>query len=81
MERHETKPSLSQAVRLKKLKKENKLTAEIIDAVLSEVKKPTESKASENAKYRKFFPSDYSQKQIDGIIIGLLEEWKARAAV
>jgi ParB family chromosome partitioning protein len=81
MERHETKPSLSQAVRLKKMKKDNKLTAEIIDAVLSEVKKPTESKESENAKYRKFFPSDYSQKQIDGIIIGLLEEWKAKAAV
>lgn len=38
MEKYEIKPSLSQAVRLKKMKQSGKLTVDIIDSVLKEDK-------------------------------------------
>ena len=78
MKRHETKPSLSQAIRLKKMKQDGKLTIDIIDHVLSEEKKPEKTEQTHNIKYHKYFPSDYSQKQIDTVIIKLLKNWKAQ---
>jgi ParB family chromosome partitioning protein len=78
MAAHEVKPSLSQAVRLKKLKQDGKLTPDMIDAVLSEEKNPSKSESSGSARYRGFFPPDYSQKQIDAVIVELLTGWKAR---
>ena len=81
MTKYETKPSLSQAVRLKKLNKEGKLTSELIDTILSETKKPPKNEPASTMRFRKYFPPDYSQKQIDNVIIELLKDWKARAIV
>lgn len=81
MAEYEIKPSLSQAVRLKKLKQDGKLTAKVIDEVLSEIKKPANDENSGSARFRKYFPPDYSQKQMDAVITKLLKEWKARAEV
>lgn len=81
MAAHEVKPSLSQAVRLKTMKQEGTLTSDAIDSVLSEVKQPQKSAPSHSAPYREYFPSGYSQKQIDAVIINLLKNWKAGAAV
>lgn len=86
MEKHDVKPSLSQSVRLKKLKQAGTLTADAIDTILSEDKRgtdPRRGKAEQPgaARYSRFFPSDYSPKQIDTVIVKLLTEWKAGAAV
>ena len=78
---HGIKPSLSQAVRLKKLKQDGKLTLEAIDLMLSEEKKPPKGEPTGSARYRRYFPANYSPKQIDEVIVGLLKDWKARAAV
>lgn len=80
MSRHEVKPSFSQAVRLKKLKQSGNLTADIIDAILSESKKPPKDEPTGSARYRRFFPPEYSPKQIDEVIIKLLCEWNVRTA-
>jgi len=77
MARHEVKPSLSQAVRLKKLRQVGTLTAEVIDEVLSECKKPSESTSTERGRYQKFFPEGYTAKQMEAVIMGLLERWRA----
>jgi ParB family chromosome partitioning protein len=77
MTRHEIKPSLSQAVRLKKMKQAGTLTAEVIDKVLSEEKKPETASPTSSAHYRKFFPPEYSPKQIEAVIVGLLRDWRA----
>jgi ParB family chromosome partitioning protein len=77
MEQHEVKPSLSQAVRFKKMKQAGTLTAEIIDEVLSEVKESPVSEAKITLHYRKFFPPEYSPKQVEEIIITLLQNWRA----
>jgi ParB family chromosome partitioning protein len=81
MERHVVKPSFSQAVRLKKLKQDGTLNAEIIDSVLAEEKKPPCAEESGSARFRRYFPPEYSPKQINTVIINLLKEWKARAAI
>jgi len=79
MAAHGVKPSLSQAVRLKKLKQDGKLTVEVIDRMLSEEKKPPKGEQTGSARYRRFFPASYSPKQIDAVIVELLTDWKAKA--
>ena len=81
MAAHEARPSLSQAVRLKKMSQAGELTAEAIDAVLAEAKKPQNDELTGSARYSSFFPPSYSPKQIDAVIVGLLTNWKAGAAV
>jgi len=80
MAAHGVKPSLSQAVRLKKMKQGGKLTIEAIDRMFAEEKKPPKGEPTGSARYRRFFPANYSPKQIDGIIVELLTEWKAKAS-
>ena len=81
MAAHDVKPSLSQAVRLKKLKQAGKLTLDDIDAIMSESKKPPKGEPTGSMRFRKYFPPDFSQKQMDKVIIELLTDWKARSAV
>ena len=66
---------------IKKMNQSGELTVEAIDLVLSEEKKPPREKASGMARFRKYFPTYYTHTQIDAVIIELLTEWKARAAV
>jgi ParB family chromosome partitioning protein len=77
MENHATKPSLSQAVRLKKLKQSGELTIELIDIILAEVKKPAPGEPKGSERYRRFFPPDYSTKQIEDVITSLLKGWQS----
>ena len=81
MAKYEVKPNLSQAVRLKKMKQDGTLTESEIEKVLAEIKKPQTNGSTGISLYRKFFPSGYSKKQIESVIINLLTEWKAGAAV
>jgi len=82
MEKYEVKPSLSQTVRLKQMKKDGTLTFEMIDKILSEAKKPPKGEPIGSMRFRKYFPTDYSQKQMDAVIVELLSEWKkARKAI
>lgn len=82
MDAHEVKPSLSQAIRLKNMEK-GTLTTEAVNCILSEEKKPSNSKnvSGDNDKYRSFFPDNYTTTQIDEIIKKLLSNWKADVAV
>jgi len=81
MEMYAVKPSLSQAVRLKKMKQAGTLTIEAIEKMFSEAKKPPKSEPTGSMRFRKYFPPEYSPKQIDEVIVELLTDWKARAAV
>jgi ParB family chromosome partitioning protein len=83
MDSHSIKPSLSQAVRLKKLKQAGELTVDMIDEILSERKKVVieEIEDKEINRFRHYFPKGYSTKQIDEVINGLLMEWQSREAV
>ena len=77
MDNHAIKPSLSQAVKLKKLKQSGELTVELIDTILSEIKKPTSDAPKGSEQYRQFFPPDYSAEQMEDVITSLLKGWQS----
>jgi ParB family chromosome partitioning protein len=76
MESNQVKPSLSQAVRLKKMKQAGMLTVDSISEVLSEAKESPVSEEKITLHYRKFFPPDYSPKQVEAVILSLLRDWR-----
>jgi ParB family chromosome partitioning protein len=85
MAKYDIKPSLSQAVRLKQLKTESAnrglaLTAETIDTVLSECKKPPKSEYAGLMRFRKFFPPGCSPERIEAVIIKMLTDRNTRMA-
>jgi len=75
MAKYEASPSLSQAQRLKKFSQEGKLTAEAMDAILSEEKAVTKKVTLSGNKLGKYFPSSYSPVKIEETIFKLLEDW------
>jgi ParB family chromosome partitioning protein len=76
MTKYDCKPSLSQAVRLKKLMQDGTLTSEIIDSIFAETKDSPVAEPTMRLRYRKYFPPEYSPKQVVTVIIGLLKEWR-----
>ena len=78
MEEYDVKPSLSQAKRLHEMNKAGTLTVDIIDSILAEAKKPPKGEPTGAMKFRKYFPPEYSAKQIEQEIIEML---KARAVI
>ena len=67
-------PSLSQALRMKQLSREAKLTPEVLYAILTE-EKPNQKEQIriKTESLRKYFPRNYSAQQMEREIIKLLE--------
>lgn len=75
MERDEVSPSVDQAQRLKQISAEGKLENNIIDLIMRE-EKPLERKVTiRNDRLQKYFPASYTPKQMEDVIIKLLEGW------
>lgn len=78
MERDEVSPSVDQAQRLKQISAEGKLETNIIDLIMRE-EKPLERKVTlRNDRLQKYFPANYTPKQMEEVIIKLLEGWHRR---
>lgn len=78
MERDEVSPSVDQAQRLKQISAEGKLESNIIDLIMRE-EKPLERKVTlRNDRLQKYFPANYTPKQMEEVIIKLLEGWHRR---
>ena len=78
MERDEVSPSMDQAKRLKQLSAERKLAENIIDLIMRE-EKPLERKVTlRNDKLERFFPKSYTPKQMEDVILKLLEGWQRK---
>jgi len=72
---HETIPSMKQAARLKNFSKQEKLDKNVIDAIMTE-EKETPIKINLTGKnLQKYFPKEYTQKQMEDVIYKLLEDW------
>jgi ParB family chromosome partitioning protein len=80
MTQFDTKPTLSQAVSLRKLKQAGTLTVETIAAVLAPKQKPQKEEKIV-AKFKRFFPENYSPKQIESVIVDLLKNWRKEFAI
>ncbi len=67
-------PSLSQAIRMKQLSREAKMTPEVLYAILTEEKpNQKEQVRIKTESLRKYFPRNYSAQQMEREIIKLLE--------
>ena len=76
MDMEQTTPSLSQAQRLKKFSQEGNCSLDVMVGVMSEVKKDELDKVTiKNDVLKKYFPKSYTPKQMQDIIIKLLEGW------
>ena len=69
-------PSLSQAQRIKQESKEGKLTEESVLSIMSEEKKPLYNSVTlSHDTLKKYFPHSYTAKQMEKVIIKLLDYW------
>ena len=69
-------PSLSQAQRMKKYSQEGRLNFDVMDAILSEEKKPPITTITLTGdRIRKYFPKSFTPAQMEDTIIKLLERW------
>ena len=72
--REDATPSLSQAIRMKRLSREAKLTPEVLYAILTEEKHNQKEQVRIKAEsLRKYFPRNYSAQQMEREILKLLE--------
>ena len=79
MDETQNAPSLSQAQRMKKMAQEGKLTYEAAFAIMGEAKKDELDKVViKNDTLKKYFPRSYTPRQMEDVIIKLLEQWKRR---
>ena len=78
MERDEVSPSLGQAKRLKELSEEGKLDANVMDVLLREDKALARKVTLKNDRLQKYFPPSYTPKQMEEVIIRLLDQWQRK---
>ena len=72
-------PSLSQAMRLKKLSQEGECKLEDMCEILGEVKKgDLERVAFKSEQLRKYFPKSYTPRQMSDVILKLLDQWQKK---
>ncbi len=69
-------PSLSQAQRIKQESKEGTLTEDTVHKIISEEKKPLYNSVTlSHDTLKKYFPKSYTAKQMENVIIRLLDSW------
>lgn len=72
-------PSVSQAKRIKKLAQDGTFTTETVVAIMGEEKKSElDTVTIKNDNLRKYFPRNYTPKQMEDTIIKLLEQWQKK---
>ena len=79
IESEQATPSLSQALRMKKLSQEHALNEDTMLAIMCEQKKPVKADVTLSGdKLRKYFPKSYSPMQMETVIFKLLEAWQKK---
>lgn len=79
MSRNDCTPSLSQAIRMKKLYQTGNLSPEEIASIIQEEKANQQEKVSfKTGDLRKFFPKSYSAAQMQETILKLLSEYQRK---
>lgn len=69
-------PSLTQAQRMKKLSQDGRLNMDVIFSILTEEKPNQKEKLNiQRERIDRFFPSNFTEKQKEDLIVQLLESW------
>ena len=79
IESEQATPSLSQALRMKKLSQERALNEDSMLAIMCEQKKPVKADVTLSGdKLRKYFQKSYTPLQMETVIFKLLEAWQKK---
>ena len=79
MDYAQSTPSLSQAQRLKKLSQSGECTMDAMCAMMEEVKKGEKNSVTFKGDIlKKYFPKNYTPKQMEDTIIKLLDQWQKK---
>ncbi|MBO4809921.1 MAG: chromosome partitioning protein ParB, partial [Lachnospiraceae bacterium] len=72
-------PTLSQAQRIKKLAQSDDYSLEKVEDIMNEEKKPTLDHVTiKNEVLKRYFPKNYTPKQMEDTIVKLLEQWQKK---
>jgi ParB family chromosome partitioning protein len=76
MQSEDCTPSLAQAQRMKKLSQDGRLNMDVIFSILTEEKPNQKEKFNiQRERIDRFFPSSFTEKQKEDLIVQLLESW------
>ena len=78
IEGEQASPSVAQAKKLRELDQQNKLTGDVIDAILSEEKKEVGQVIISADELSKYFGKEVTPRQMKDQIMALLDEWKEK---
>lgn len=75
IEKDEIKVSINQATKIKQISKDGKINYDVLELILTEEKPEKLNITLKEKKLKKYFPENYSKKQIENIVFQLLELW------
>ena len=79
MDASQNAPSLSQAIRIKKLAQQGEFDYDAVYNIMNEEKKSElDTVTIKNETLRKYFPRSYTPRQMESIIIKLLDQWQLK---
>lgn len=79
MDASQNAPSLSQAIRIKKLAQQSEFSYDAVYDIMNEEKKSElDTVTIKNETLRKYFPRSYTPKQMEDTIIKLLDQWQRK---
>ena len=79
MDASQNAPSLSQAIRIKKLAQQGEFDYDAVYNIINEEKKSElDTVTIKNETLRKYFPRNYTPRQMESIIIKLLDQWQLK---
>jgi len=79
MDASQNAPSLSQAIRIKKLAQQGEFDYDAVYNIMNEEKKnELDTVTIKNETLRKYFPRSYTPRQMESIIIKLLDQWQLK---
>ena len=79
MDASQNAPSLSQAIRIKKLVQQGEFDYDAVYNIMNEEKKSElDTVTIKNETLRKYFPRNYTPRQMESIIIKLLDQWQLK---
>ena len=79
MDASQNAPSLSQAIRIKKLAQQGEFDYDAVYDIMNEEKKSElDTVTIKNETLRKYFPRNYTPRQMENVIIKLLDQWQLK---
>ena len=78
IEAEETTPKIEQAREIRKKADEGEFSVELVESILRTEKPEKVKIALDGDKIKKYFPNNYSKKQIEDAVLKILENWHQR---